>query len=207
MTPDFTIPEILPAMVLSDCNLLPHSILPLYLFEERYRKLAKDCLENDRLFFVAMRKDPSSTEISLDEIHPYSTVGLMQTCKENEDGTFHLVLQGLARIKIDELVKLEPYPVFKVTPHGEDPSSYSDPSLCNELIGLIKDNGDKLGYSFVSVATKLAELDEPSVTADILASHMIRHPVDQQHYLSLARPNDRLEMIRSFFTSWIKNYG
>ena len=46
------VPEIIPAMVLRDVVFFPQSILPLYIFEEHYRKMLEGVVKGDRLFTV-----------------------------------------------------------------------------------------------------------------------------------------------------------
>ena len=48
------IPSSVPVMVLPGALLFPHALLPLYIFEQRYREMLSYCLQSDRMFCVAL---------------------------------------------------------------------------------------------------------------------------------------------------------
>src|SRR2546421_7023485 len=56
------IPSQVPVMTLRDATLFPQSLLPLYIFEPRYRKMLADSLKTERMFSVAMQKPGRSRE-------------------------------------------------------------------------------------------------------------------------------------------------
>ncbi|MGI9244578.1 MAG: LON peptidase substrate-binding domain-containing protein, partial [Verrucomicrobiales bacterium] len=100
LSPKIDLPAQIPVMVLSACNLLPHGLLPLNIFEPRYREMLTDALESDRLFAIGT-VDPSATPTNLEEpeVFQYSCAGLIRACVGAEDGTSQLILQGLQRIR------------------------------------------------------------------------------------------------------------
>ena len=50
------IPNAVPVMTLPSATLFPQALLPLYIFEPRYRQMLADMLRQDRMFTVAMQK-------------------------------------------------------------------------------------------------------------------------------------------------------
>ncbi|HTO02917.1 MAG TPA: LON peptidase substrate-binding domain-containing protein, partial [Opitutus sp.] len=50
---DITLPEELPVMTLPNVTFFPQAVMPLHIFEPRYRQMLRDVLAADRLFAVA----------------------------------------------------------------------------------------------------------------------------------------------------------
>ena len=87
-------------MALSNAVLFPHSLLPLHIFEPRYRDLLAHSLDGDRMFSVALMKRGIDEAAGIDDLCPVAGVGLIRACVGNENGTSNLVLQGLARVRL-----------------------------------------------------------------------------------------------------------
>ena len=99
-------------MILPKVSLFPGMMLPLFIFEPRYRRMLEEVLEGDRLFAVAMM-DPESFD---EEPAGVGGIGMVRACRENPDGTSNLFLQGLARVIIHEVADREPYPKLRIEP-------------------------------------------------------------------------------------------
>jgi len=56
------IPREVAIMTLPNATLFPQALLPLYIFEPRYRQMLADALHSNRLFAVAMQKPGSTRE-------------------------------------------------------------------------------------------------------------------------------------------------
>ncbi|KAB2669674.1 MAG: hypothetical protein DVB31_05970 [Verrucomicrobia bacterium] len=106
------IPQRAGVMILESACLLPHALLPLFIFEPRYRAMLAGALESHRMFCVALQKPGSSRESPL----PVATLGLVRASVRNPDGTSNLVLQGVARVRLGRANQLEPYRVHPLAP-------------------------------------------------------------------------------------------
>src|SRR6266849_10021499 len=103
-------PREVPIMTLPNATLFPQALLPLYIFEPRYRQMLADALRSDRMFSVAMQKPGSRREIP----SPVAGLGLIRVSVGHRDGTSHLILQGLARVELEETVRYRPYRVQRI---------------------------------------------------------------------------------------------
>ena len=103
------LPPAVPVMTLPNAILFPQVMLPLFIFEPRYRRMLKDVLEGERVFAVAMQK-PGSTKGTPSNV---AGLGLVRAAVTHADGTSHLILQGMARIELTETVKQRPYRLEK----------------------------------------------------------------------------------------------
>src|SRR5216683_5099058 len=104
------IPREVPVMTLPNATLFPQALLPLYIFEPRYRQMLADALHSNRMFSVAMQKPGSSRETP----SPIAGLGLIRVSVGHSDGTSHLVLQGIARVQLVKTLSYKPYRVQRV---------------------------------------------------------------------------------------------
>jgi len=106
-------PASVPVMVLGGAALLPHNCLPLYIFEPRYRAMLERALETDRLLAIATPRDREGAQVL-----EVGCVGLLRACVRNPDGTSHLVLEGLCRVRFVGWPQLEPFRQAVVEPYA-----------------------------------------------------------------------------------------
>ena len=96
-------------MTLSQTVLFPQAMMPLFIFEPRYREMLSDVLEQDRIFAVAALDEAKDDAEVFETPCSIASVGVVRACKQNPDGTSNLILQGLARIEFERIVCEEPY--------------------------------------------------------------------------------------------------
>jgi len=97
-------------MTLPNATLFPQALLPLYIFEPRYRQMLADALHSNRMFSVAMQRLGTSRETPA----PVAGLGLIRVSVGHRDGTSHLILQGLARVELEEAVRYKPYRIQRI---------------------------------------------------------------------------------------------
>ena len=116
------LPEAVPVMTLPDTVLFPQSLLPLHIFEPRYRAMLREVLATNRLFAVA-RLDAAlaATPGSIEPPHRIASVGIVRACQEADDGTSNLLLQGICRVEIRDIVRELPYRMIAVRPLSSVP--------------------------------------------------------------------------------------
>jgi Lon protease-like protein len=106
------LPRESPVMTLPNATLFPQALLPLYIFEPRYRQMLAEALHSNRMFSVAMQKPGSKRETP----SPVAGLGLIRVSVGHRDGTSHLILQGLARVELEEAVRYKPYRIQRIRP-------------------------------------------------------------------------------------------
>jgi Lon protease-like protein len=106
---EIEIPREVPVMTLSQTVLFPQAMMPLFIFEPRYREMLSTVLEGDRIFAVAALDERDENAEVLETPYSIAGVGVVRACKQNPDGTSNLILQGLARVQFENFVCEEPY--------------------------------------------------------------------------------------------------
>ncbi|MGF1452431.1 MAG: LON peptidase substrate-binding domain-containing protein [Opitutales bacterium] len=118
------IPLELPVMTLSNVALFPRAMVPLYIFEPRYRQMLADVLTGDRMFILAGQNDAEAERSgAFEPPYPVATVGVVRASQLNDDETSNLVIQGLVRVRILEILQEEPYRFARVEPLPTQPGA------------------------------------------------------------------------------------
>ena len=91
-----------PLFPLPGCVLLPHALMPLHIFEPRYRAMTTAALEGERLIAISLlRSDSKSPAIAVIPVMmPMVGLGRIIAHERLDDGRFMLVLRGVARARV-----------------------------------------------------------------------------------------------------------
>lgn len=92
--------------------LLPHTDLGLHVFEDRYRRLVADCLENDAAFGVALVRRPART--GCPEPHAVGTLARIAGYARLPDGRYLLEVEGTRRFQIEHVEQNGSYPSARI---------------------------------------------------------------------------------------------
>ena len=196
-----SLPEYAPVMVLPTL-LFPNSLMPLFIFEPRYRAMLQAALEEQRMFCVALLKRGIEEWTSSEDFHHVAGVGLVRACVEREDGTSHLILQGLARVEFIDFIQEAPFPIAQIR---ELPSlaaeDFETPALTAKVLSLcagLRENGLNVPDS---LDQQLAQIDNPDVLADVVAHTFLRDAFRRQDVLEELRVGERLRLLTRHLTA------
>ena len=168
---DITLPEELPVMTLPNVTFFPQALMPLHIFEPRYRQMLKDVLAADRLFAVAGLNTTLEGNSQFEPPHRIATVGIVRACQENSDGTSNLLLQGLCRVEFLAILNDEPYRRVKVRLlSSQTPAAGSDNALLRRELARLLKLKQKLGAPVPAEITEfLAQVGDPETFVDLAA--------------------------------------
>jgi ATP-dependent Lon protease len=103
------VPEQVPILPLRDTVLFPQSALPLGAGRESSVQLLEDVVRGNRLIGVFTQRDPATEDPQEADLHRVGTLATVHKVLKQPDGTVRLVVQGLHRIRIAEMVQVRPY--------------------------------------------------------------------------------------------------
>ena len=173
------LPEQIPFMALTGATVFPNALLPLYIFEERYRQMLEFVLREHRIFGVGMIEGPGEWDL-----RPVAGAGVVRACVRNEDGTSNLILQGVCRVRIAEWVQEEPFRVARIRPLTSTNREAGELSgLANSLRTLcysLHQSGIQLPSELEAL---LEKLDNPDVLSDVIASTLVGDAARRQQLL------------------------
>ena len=96
--------------------LFPGVLMPLHIFEPRYRAMTRDALETTGLIAVALIPEHHQLDaLGQPEIARVAAVGRIVAHEQLTDGRYNLVLNGCARVRVDELPFVPPYRRARLT--------------------------------------------------------------------------------------------
>ena len=146
---EIEIPPLVPAMTLRDAVLFPKAMMPLRIFEARYRQMLDDVLSGNRMFALAgVRVEDAPSAEGPEVPFDVATVGVIRVSKKHEDGTSFVLLQGIERVRIRSVLHDGPYPMLKVEPmktQVDDSSSELRQKLVFQLKRNMKLGGEVTG--------------------------------------------------------------
>ena len=187
---DFSVRE-LPLFPLPDVVLFPQQLLPLHIFESRYRMLLQSVLETDKRFGI-VRINPENGQMA--EIGCCAEVLQHQT---TEDGRSYIVSLGQQRFRVLNITRETPFRNAMVSWMEDD--TIEDLS---DLHGLSDSVGSALKDVFALTAKlQNRELDVPDDIPDLprelsfwIGAHLDnRAAAEQQELLELTDTRQRLE--------------
>ena len=192
------LPSTIPVIVLAGCHVLPHALLPLNIFEPRYRAMLEHALAADRFMAVATLKsaDDEEWDESDGNIEPYSCAGLIRACVGQPDGTSRLILQGTGRIRFTGWSQREPFRIATCEPV---PTSIRDPETAGALARLVLER-TLSSLPPDSPVTRQYEkqfgmLTDPEIIADVVGYNFLKRASDRQPLLGMTCLEERLEHI------------
>jgi Lon protease-like protein len=142
--------------------LMPHMVLPLHIFEPRYRTMFKDIIDDEREFGVvqiARGHEVGGGEVRAD----IGTIARILQAEELDDGRWLAVTVGTQRIRVIDWLPDDPYPQAQVIVLAEDGvdsgvGASRDALLprVRRLLALRSELGDETAPSTFELADELA---------------------------------------------------
>ena len=172
--------------------LFPNLVLPLHIFEPRYREMVRDSLAADRLIAMALLREGWESEYgATPAVHPVVCIGRIVQDQELKDGRFNILLHGLRRGRIrrelpqgDELYRTAQVELMADNEAGMAADTRDDwRRLLTQLIRSM------LPQSSLPEETPLGSI------LDLLAAVALKQPRDQQTILEVESVAERLRLL------------
>ncbi len=197
MPDSITLPNAVPVMPLPGALLFPHALLPLYIFEPRYRAMLKHALDAHRMFCVALLNPPDFDSDVPSAFRQIATVGLIRACVGRGDGTSSLILQGLQRVRFTAVAQETPFMIAEIEPLASLPPSTAQE--CAALSARVLEIYEKFrssGREFpANVDRYLTDLSDPEMLADLMAATFVSDPERRQELLEELSVTRRLRLV------------
>ena len=199
------LPSHVPVMVLPGAMLFPQALLPLYLFEPRYRQMLAHCLNGERMFCVAMVK-PGVEEVSRPgDFFQVAGCGLIRACVGSEDGTSNLILQGLARVRFVGWTQETPFRIARIVPlENEDARTVEAEALAAKVVEICQQFKDPDAEGTDQLETFLSHLSDPAMLADLIGHKFVGNPFQRQKLLEEVNVPARLRLLIRYLGAELK---
>ena len=177
--------------------LFPHAVLPLHIFEERYRALVETCLRGDGRFGVVLIERGYEVGGG-DSRFDVGTVARIVEAARTPDGRYLLATIGTERLRIKKWLDDDPFPRVEVDVIGEPKRVADDAAMrrhdVQRLLGRVLAMSAELGERAAPVDS--AQLDDDPVRASFEAAAVAPiGPLDAQRLLELDDPRQRFDQL------------
>jgi Lon protease-like protein len=201
--PQVALPEILPVFPLTGVMLLPGTVLPLHIFEKRYRAMVEDALDAGRIFGMIQpftpQNDNRGPQPGADNVAPdlykVGCAGYIEQCEKLPDERFFLQLKGVNRFRFSEELKLQRgYRRVKASYQEFLDATPNESWKCDRasLLEALANFGTAHG---MQVRPEQAEKFSDLELVNLLAVSLPFHPAEKQALLEANNLTDRETML------------
>lgn len=188
----------LPIFPLPHAVLFPGALLPLHIFEPRYRELVREVLARRKLMgIVRLQPGFEADYEGRPPVFEVCGVGAVIDSVEHADGRFDITLRGLARARI--LEELPPNRAFREFRLQELSDGFSDASVTSawqrKLISLWATLAPHLPESVRDLRALTRGAEGAGAFADRLAAALVGDPDFSQRLLAEIDPTERLRLL------------
>src|SRR6266849_6277558 len=196
---DLPVPDILGILPLRNTVVFPHAVVPLGAGRASSLRLIEEALAGSRLVGAVMQRDAAEDAPGATGLHRVGTVVVIPRVLQQADGTLRLIVQGLERFRMVEVVQESPYLRARIEPIAADGDatptlevealSRSALSLFQKVVSLSPTLPDEL-------ADVAAAADGASARADLIVSSLPTLPTTlKQELLETVDVKQRLERL------------
>jgi ATP-dependent Lon protease len=197
MEMEITLPDEVPVMTLPNTTFFPQALLPLHIFEPRYREMLRDVLASNRLFAVAgLDLERMGEPGQFEPPFRVASVGIIRACQKNDNGTSNLLLQGLCRVEIVKILGDEPYRKIRVNALAsrEGAPVEENQALRRELSRLLNIKQKLAAVGSGEMTAFLKTVEDPESFVDIAAFSLCEDAALKQKLLETLDVHRRLEL-------------
>ena len=171
----FSIPLELPILPLRDTVLFPNSFMPLAVARETSVRLIDEAIVGGKLVGIFTQCDASVEEPGQEDLYQIGTATHIHKMFKLPDGSLRLIVQGLARVRLDRVISASPYLRAEVSPVVETTGD-EDHLEIDALERNIKSNFQHvISLSPLlsdDLQTLTANISDPGKLADFIASSL-----------------------------------
>jgi Lon protease-like protein len=171
--------------------LLPEEVVPLHIFEERYKQMIGECIDEEREFGIVWLSDDGLKEVGC-------TAAIAQLLERMEDGRMNILVRGSMPFRLMRRIEDLPYPAGDIELLDEDEIDVPNESLADEARERYAELVERITDERPD-AERLAGLDAYGMAATI------DFALDAKQALLEARSEDeRMRMVGELFVNTMK---
>ena len=182
-----------PVFPLPQVVLFPGALMPLHIFEPRYRAMTRDVLASTRrLCIVQIPEDHSIDDYGQPQIAAIAGVGEIVKCDALPDGRFNMLVEGKARARVQELPFKRPYRKADITIlSGESDSA--DPAMVRALVSTATRVAGVVRQCHPGFRFCLPQTEDPGLVVDSCAHYLVLDGSERQKLLETLDVGERVE--------------
>jgi Lon protease-like protein len=180
--------------------LFPHAVLPLHVFEPRYRAMTRAVLDADQEFGVVLIERGS--EVGGGDVRfDVGTIAHIVQASELADGRFALAVVGVSRFRVERWLPDEPYPRADIVDLVEPPVPAAATALVEPVVVALREVYELFArVNDVATSVPIEVSPDPEQASFEAAALASLGPLDAQRVLELADTESRLRVLRGLLS-------
>jgi ATP-dependent Lon protease len=176
-------PAGLPVLPLRDSVTFPDTLTPLAVGQDRSIKLVNDVLAGNRMLAMVASREPEAEAPGADQLYRVGVVGTVARMLKVPDGTLRILVQGGARIRLEEFLAEDPYLVASVS---ELPDVVNEGPELTALMRNVQQTFSRIieevPYLPEELQMAVANVEDPSTLSHLIAG-ALRIKTDEKQQL------------------------
>lgn len=187
----------LPLLPLRGLSIFPYMVLHFDVGREKSVRALEEAMVNDQLIFLVTQKDAHTDLPGKEDFYNVGTISKIKQLLKLPGDTIRVLVEGISRAKIEEIVSDDAYFLVDVTEHEVDhDSSDSELEALRRSVLVVFDEYIKANPKIApETLITVTDIEDISRFADVIASNLTIKIEEKQEILSLFDARDRLEKI------------
>ena len=193
-----------PLLPLRDIVVYPKMIVPLFVGRTKSINALQKVVDNDQNIILVTQKDPSVEDPGADDIYKVGTIGTVLQLLKLPDGTVKALIEGLERVKLNEIENKEDMAVADITILPDEKED--NPELEGIVRAVLSQFEEYVKLSKKTppeVLVSVNQIEDNTKLADTIASHLSLKIADKQALLEGKSLSERFEMLLGFMDAEI----
>ena len=188
--------KVLPLLPLRGILVFPNMVLHLDVGRERSVSALEQAMIEDNKVLLVAQKEARVDEPSADDIYAMGTVAQIKQMLKLPGGTIRVLVEGLSRAYVSEMIATEPYFQAKAEEVEEDDTKSVEVEALMRSVLYQFEQYIKLSKKIPpETLVTVSAIEEPGRLADVIASHLTLKVQQKQGILEATAPRDRLDKL------------
>lgn len=200
-----SLPEIMPVLPVRGSVMFPGTIVPLGVGRPASRKMLDESLPKSKIIALFSQKDEEVEDPTLDDLHPVGTAAMVLKLIRQADDNISLIVHGLGRITLEEMVQTKPYFKARVKTPTEKPGSGKK---FDAEVSQLRDQAHALidlsPNAPEQALTVMMNIDDPGALADFLGANLALDVEQKQDLLEEYNVAKRVRMVHVHLSSQLE---
>ena len=170
--------------------LMPGAPMPLHIFEDRYKQMVDECLEDESEFGMVLADDSGTREVGC-------TARIVEMVERYDDGRMLILVEGSRRFKLNNVLTGKPYYVGEIEYLQDEESGEEITGLAEECVALLERVVEAATEGSVDI-----EIESPYRNLSFAIAGRIEFELEtRQQILELPTEKERLEKVKELLGS------
>lgn len=169
--------------------LMPGAPMPLHIFEDRYKQMVDECLEDESEFGMVLADDSGTREVGC-------TARIVEMVERYDDGRMLILVEGSRRFKLNNVLTGKPYYVGEVEYLEDEEPGEEITELAEECVALLERVVEAATEGSVDI-----EIESPYRNLAFAIAGRIEFDLEtRQQILEFPTEKERLEKVKELLS-------